>query len=83
MRKRECPCVALEMDGNACDGCDSFEGGKEMERLLRITFEYKDEWTRGEWRRQQCTVRSVEECVRIYGLDKCEHRIIEVKEAEE
>lgn len=54
-----------------------------MEKLLRITFEYKDEWTRGEWRRQQCTVRSVEECVRIYGLDKCEHRIVEVKEAEE
>jgi hypothetical protein len=53
-----------------------------MEKLLRITFEYKDEWTRGEWMRQQCTVRSVEECVRIYGLDKCEHRIVEVKEAD-
>ena len=26
MRKRECPCVALEMDGNACDGCGNFKG---------------------------------------------------------
>ena len=51
-----------------------------METLKRIVFEYKDEWTRGEWRRQQCTVRSLEECKRIYGLDKCEHRILEIEE---
>ena len=36
--------------------------------------------TKGEWRRQECTVRSLEECKRIYGLDKCEHRILEIEE---
>lgn len=80
-KKKPCPCVALEMDENACDGCDKFKGVKKTEKLVRIVFEYKDEWSNGEWRRQECLVRSLQECKKIYGLDKCEHRIIEITEA--
>lgn len=54
----------------------------ESEKLLRIEFEFKDAYTHGEWRRQTCTMRSVEECVQRYGLGvDCEYRILSVKEA--
>lgn len=51
-------------------------------KLLRIEFEYRDEMSRWEWRRQSCTCRSVEEAKRIYGLgeDVCEWRIVSVEE---
>ena len=53
----------------------------EGEKLLRIEFEYKDAYSRGEWNRQSCTMRSVEECVQYYGLGvDCEYRIVSVKE---
>ena len=56
----------------------------ESEKLLRIEFEYKDAYSRGEWNRQTCTMRSVEECVQHYGLGvDCEYRIVSVKEAAE
>ena len=56
----------------------------ESEKLLRIEFEYKDAYTHGEWRRQTCSMRSVEECVHHYGLGvDCEYRILSVKEAGE
>ena len=34
-----------------------------------------------EWRIQHCTVSSVEEFIRIYGLDEgdCEYEILEIK----
>lgn len=49
--------------------------------MLKITFEYKDEYTHGKWREQTCVVSSVEECKRIYGLGiDCEYRIINVEE---
>lgn len=45
--------------------------------MLRIIFEYRDAFTNGEWREQECIVSSVEECKRIYGLGvNCEYRII-------
>lgn len=32
------------------------------------------------WRTQSCTVSSVEECIRIYGLgNDCEYEILEVE----
>jgi hypothetical protein len=47
----------------------------------RIIFEYKDKYTHGKWNRQECTVSSVEECKRIYGLGvDCEYRIISVED---
>ena len=42
--------------------------------MLKIKFEYCDEMSRGEWREQECIVRSVEECKRIR---KCERICIE------
>lgn len=50
--------------------------------MLRIEFEYRDEMSRLEWRRQSCTCRSVEEAKRFYGLgeDGCEWRIVSVEE---
>ena len=49
--------------------------------MLHIVFEYADAMSNWEWRRQECTVSSVEECKRIYGLGiDCEYRIISVKE---
>lgn len=36
--------------------------------MLRIKFRYKDELSNWEWREQQCTVSSVDECRKIYGL---------------
>lgn len=48
--------------------------------MKQITFEYRDEYTRGEWRKQTCIVSSVEQCIEIYGLDTIEYRILNVEE---
>lgn len=48
--------------------------------MLHIEFDYKDKYTNGRWNRQSCTVSSVEECKRIYGLGvDCEYRIISIE----
>ena len=53
--------------------------------MLNITFRYKDVMSNWEWRTQSCTVSSVEECKRIYGLDNgdVENEILEVKKVNE
>lgn len=49
--------------------------------MKHITFEYKDEYTKGEWRKQECVVSSVQECKELYGLGiDCEYRILKVEE---
>jgi hypothetical protein len=49
--------------------------------MLEIEFEYCDRYTNGKWNRQSCTVSSVAECKRIYGLGvDCEYRILSIKE---
>lgn len=49
--------------------------------MLKITFEYKDKYTRDNWSKQTCEMKSVEECIKWYGLGKdCEYRIIKVEE---
>ena len=49
------------------------------------TFKYKDYLSKGEWRTQHCTVESINECIRIYGLDEddVEWELISAKEVEE
>jgi hypothetical protein len=48
---------------------------------FKITFEYRDEMSEGEWRRQTCVMSSVAECKKVYGLGvDCEYRIIEVEQ---
>lgn len=52
--------------------------------MKHIVFEYMDRWTNGEWKRQECTVESLEKCISVYGLGKdCEYRIIFVEEVNE
>ena len=49
--------------------------------MVRVTFGYRDDYTHGQWSTQTCVVRSVEECIRIYGLGvDCEYRIISVED---
>lgn len=48
--------------------------------MKHIVFEFRDDRTHGTWKRRECTVRSVEECRQIYGLEECEYRIIEIRE---
>lgn len=52
--------------------------------MVKVIFEYADAMSNWEWREQQCTVSSVEECKRIYGLGiDCDYRIIKVEEVKE
>ena len=52
--------------------------------MLKITFRYKDALSHWEWRTQKCTVESVEECKRIYGLGiDCEYEIIKIEKVGE
>ena len=59
--------------------------------MKHIVFEYRDEYTRGEWREQECTVSSLGkciesslgECIKIYGPGYCcEYRIILIEEVD-
>lgn len=51
--------------------------------MLHIRFRHRDEFCRdGKFREQECVVPSVDECRRIYGLDQCEHEILEVRKVE-
>ena len=38
-KKKNCPCVALEMDENACDGCDKFESENKLKECLTCFLE--------------------------------------------
>ena len=51
--------------------------------MVYVKFKYRDEWSRGKCNEQECHIRSVKECKEIYGLDQCEHEILEVKGTEE
>lgn len=49
--------------------------------MLRIKFRYADAYSNWEWRNQECTVSSIAECKRIYGLGiDCDYEIISVEE---
>lgn len=50
--------------------------------MKRIKFRYADQYSNWEWREQECTVSSVDECIRIYGLGQdCDYEIISVEDA--
>lgn len=52
--------------------------------MLRIVFKYRDELSNWEWRQQSCTVSSVNECIKLYGLGKdCDYEIVSVEEIKE
>lgn len=49
--------------------------------MLHIKFRYMDNYSMGEWCEQECYMRSVEECKRMYGLGvDCIYEIISVEE---
>ena len=49
--------------------------------MLHIVFEYRDKYSYPKWNTQECTVSSLEECKKIYGLGvDCEYRIISKEE---
>ena len=49
--------------------------------MVHVKFKYRDELSNGQWREQECSVSSVQECIRIYGLGvDCEYEIISVQE---
>lgn len=49
--------------------------------MLKISFEYKDQYTNGEWSKQTCVMESVKECIEFYGLGvDCEYRITNIEE---
>lgn len=50
--------------------------------MKKITFRYRDSLSNWKWRTQHCIVLSVEECIRIYGLDdsSVEYEIIEIED---
>ena len=49
--------------------------------MVQVIFEFKDEYTHGNWQRQSCTADSLDECIDMYGLGRdCEYRIIDIKE---
>ena len=53
----------------------------EERKMLKITFEYRDELSGWKWRKQRCVMSSVEECKKLYGLGvDCDYRIISVEE---
>ena len=52
--------------------------------MLRIVFEYRDQYTNGRWNTQECICDSIRECVEWYGLGvDCEYRIISAKPVNE
>lgn len=50
--------------------------------MFHIKFRYKDSMSNWKWRYQECNVSSVEECIRIYGLEEgdVEYEILSVEE---
>lgn len=52
--------------------------------MLRIVFEYRDQYTNGKWNTQECICDSIRECIEWYGLGvDCEYRIISAKPVSE
>ncbi|MDD2469691.1 MAG: hypothetical protein PHI22_02000 [Bacilli bacterium] len=48
--------------------------------MLKITFKYRDEMSKWQWREQICIVESVRECIKIYGLGNgCEYEILGIE----
>ena len=49
--------------------------------MKKITFKYADALSNWQWRTQTCTVSSVEECIKIYGLGiDCKYEILTVED---
>ena len=48
--------------------------------MYKIVFEYADSYSNWQWRRQECIMSSLQECIKIYGLGyDCDYRIISME----
>lgn len=82
--------LVWQPSGKARD-CNSLTDGsipsqasiKKGKYMVKIIFEYRDTYSNWQWRRQQCIMSSVEECIKVYGLGvDCDYRIISVEPVE-
>lgn len=49
--------------------------------MVKVLFKYRDDYSHGEWRTQQCTVSDIQKAKEIYGLGvDCDYKIISVEE---
>lgn len=49
--------------------------------MVKVKFQYRDEYSNGKWNEQECVVSSIKQCKEIYGLGvDCEYRIVSVEE---
>ena len=52
--------------------------------MYRIVFEYADSYSNWQWRRQECIMSSLQECIKIYGLGyDCDYRIISMEKLDD
>lgn len=48
--------------------------------MVKVVFEYRDQYcVDGKFHKQECQVSSVEECIKLYGLNECEYHILSVE----
>lgn len=48
--------------------------------MYKIVFEYADSYSNWQWRRQECIMSSLQECIKVYGLGyDCDYRIISME----
>lgn len=49
--------------------------------MLKIRFQYRDDYSYPNWNEQECIVSSLRECKELYGLGiNCEYKIISIEE---
>lgn len=53
---------------------------EKEEKMVRIVFKFKDEYTHGQWREREGTYKDLEQCISMNGLNEVEHEIISVEE---
>lgn len=46
--------------------------------MVKVVFKYKDEYTHGQWRTQEGTYESLDQCVKMNGLDECKYEIVSI-----
>ena len=54
--------------------------------MKRITFRFRDAESQWKWKTQHCTMESVDECLKMYGLGfdrDCEWEILEIEEIDD
>lgn len=48
--------------------------------MLKIKFQYRDDYSYPNWNEQECIVSSLRECKELYGLGiNCEYKIISIE----